>query len=568
MRFDRAPQPLGFARRWVVETVDTVAWCPGDRELVVAGGGSIRWVSAVHGRVVGDVEVPGVPEGVDCRADGTALTVVDGTAVLVGRDRKLARSPAGVTGARFADDGSVRYLDAKGYTKWDGTTVEHLADVALPAFVVEHGGLVSVHDKALWLTPATGAPKKLERWREEGDDDYATSIGELKTPALTDDGVLVGLADGSALAWPGKKKLVISGSLGAMSAYASTKWFVFTMGDELWTQHRPDLAYAHIQGACGRGPVDRDWATPLPAAISHDGKQLVLSCGDVLGLRVYDLASLSVVAGRNPLPLAAAAWSGDRLATRDIQGHLQLWRDGVLERTIDTGYDDGRMLWWWGDDIASEGGMAADETTRWSSKTGKRGKPTKLAPVMSVTAQDFTLHASWVPDGFVIQRGDKLEQLDYHGHKDVQDLAVTPDGTRAIALRKYRGKMISSPEGLDPDLVVLDLKQKSSRILPIIADAVAASDANLAVAVAHQLSHLVDDKLVPVAKTAAYIDALAYSPDGRVLAVGGRDGTIAIYAGADLVAMLRGHTLGIRRLIWHGSQLLSIADDQTLIWSF
>lgn len=567
MRFDQPPKPLGFGKRWVVDAVDSLAWCPGDKELVVAGGGTIRWVSAVHGRVLAEVELTGVPDNVACRADGTVLTIVEGVATLVGRDKKILRSPAGVTDARFADDGSVRFLDANGYEKWDGTTVEHLSAATTPAFVVEHGGLVTVHDKAMWLT-IDGKTKKLGRWRDENDDWVSGATGGLGMATLTDDGVVVGTGDMGAMAWSGGKPNVISGSLGAEMVYASKKWFVFTMGDQIWTQRRPDLAYAHIDSRCGE-TIDRPGATRDPAgAISTSGTQLAVACGDVLGIRVIDLASLTFVAGRNPLPIASAMWSSDRLATRDMQGTLQIWRDAKLERTIDSGYPSGDVVWWSGDDIASATGMGADERARWSTKTGKRGKPPKIVPLLSAAGTDFTLHVSWVPDGLYVQRGDKLDQIAYSGHKDPRDLAVSPDGKRAIMLRAYHGKMVSSPEGLEPDVVVIDVVAKTSRILPILTDAVAISDDHIAVGIAQQVSFLVDDKLVSAFTTASTIESLAYSPDNRVLAVGGQDGSIAIYAGTELVTMLKGHTLGVRHLQWHGNQLLSIADDQTLIWTF
>jgi WD40 repeat protein len=145
-------------------------------------------------------------------------------------------------------------------------------------------------------------------------------------------------------------------------------------------------------------------------------------------------------------------------------------------------------------------------------------------------------------------------------------MALRPDGTFGLAVRRFDAHMISSPEGLEPDLVVLDIAAMTTRILPLPADAVALSDTEAAVATDRRLAHLVDDKLVTFATAAAPITALAYSPNGAALAAGGSDGSITIYRGAEIVTTLRGHTSPIRRLDWTSQGLLSIADDQALEW--
>ena len=116
--------------------------------------------------------------------------------------------------------------------------------------------------------------------------------------------------------------------------------------------------------------------------------------------------------------------------------------------------------------------------------------------------------------------------------------------------------------------LALDLVAPSSRVLAIPATAIALSDTTTAVANKREVSQLVNDKPVKLATAGADVTALAYSPDGRVLAVGLSTGAIEIYAGADLVTTLRGHSSAIQILDWSAPQLVSGALDQTLVWSF
>ncbi len=181
---------------------------------------------------------------------------------------------------------------------------------------------------------------------------------------------------------------------------------------------------------------------------------------------------------------------------------------------------------------------------RWSPATGERGKSIDFAVITAAPANQATLLATWYPDGFAILRGDTREAIAYAGHKSIAALAVSPDAGRGVALRRWTGRMISSPEGLEPDLVVLDLQAKTSKVLPIAVDAVAVANADTAVAQGTTLAHLVDDQLVAFATAAAPVTSLAYSGDGRVLAVGGGDGSIAIYAGAQRIATRSGARRG------------------------
>jgi WD40 repeat protein len=119
-----------------------------------------------------------------------------------------------------------------------------------------------------------------------------------------------------------------------------------------------------------------------------------------------------------------------------------------------------------------------------------------------------------------------------------------------------------------PDLVILDLEIPASRIVPIEADEIAVSDAHTTIARKRELSHLVGDRLVRLATAGDDVTALAYSPDGRVLAVGLANGTIEMFSGGDRVATLTGHDSSVRMLQWEGPEMLSLANDQTLRWSF
>ena len=563
IRFDR-PEPLGLGRRWIADGIDAIAFCPGDAELVVAGHDAVRWISATHGGIVREVAVPGAST-IDCRADGAVVAVADDAAVLVTHDGAIARTPPAlhVIAARFAIDGSVRVLSEHGYERWTGDASEHLHDVPAQAFLVPGGALAYVRDHALWLR-AGATDARIDGWRDGPDDQRAGILARDVT--LASDGTVAAVGDyDGAIAWEHRHRVtVVPADVGATGVLANARWFVaLDVGHTLWTMRRSDHTYDHLNQPCG-SRIDE--AASIPMALSHDGKWIALGCGSVVGIRILDVTTLHVVTGRDPQPLVAATWSGDRLATRDEDGRIEVWRDRKIVKRIPTGYD-GRALWWWGDDLAGEFGMAAAEMARWSSTTGKRSKPFERGVVRAVQTPDVTLLATWGPDGFAVQRGDVFQQLDYAGHKTVQELSISPGGTRGLAVRRFSPNTISSPEGLQPDLVVLDLVARTTKIVQVDADAVAASDTELAVAHGRSIGHLVGDQLVPFVTAAAPVIALAYSLDGRVLAAGCTDGTIAIYAGAQLVTTLAAHTQPVRRVVWNATQLVSIADDQTLVWT-
>ncbi len=564
MRFDRPARPLGLGTRYEIEGVTVMAYCPGDQMIVAIGKDKVFWMGADHGRVVREVDVPGTSTSttIDCRADGAVLLVADGAAVLIERDgapKKSAADPA-VTHARFSADGSMRVLRGARYGKWSGGDIEDLSDTGTPAWVIENGALLHVHDKFLWLK-RDGKETKVSPYSEDNFDPTKQSVSDLSNPMLASDGTLAAMVSGmlkpDSVAWVGGKRVLISGSMGSWHVFATPKWLGFTNYNSVWTMSRPALQHAHRDYACP--PTVEDTGDQLPdhhVAPSRDGTRLAIDCGDVNGIRILSLATLGTIAGRSPLPLVAMASHGDLLATRDHEGLVQVWRDGKLQTAFDPGFQ-GNTLFWVGDDVVVE---EMKGQWRWSATTGKRGKQVAQSIGLTARANELVLHTTFEPEGFAIQRGETFTLIPHKNDKSFLHISVSPDGKRGLALRESDNR--------GNDLVVVDLVAASTRVASIPAEAIAMSATETVIARKRELARLVDDKPVALATASNDITALAYSPDGRALAAGLADGKIEIYAGAARVATLAGHHRRIRTLLWDTAELVSSGDDQTMLWSF
>jgi WD40 repeat protein len=564
MQFDRPGKPLGLGTRYEIEGVHVMTYCPGDQTIVAVGKDKVFWVGADHGRAVRELDVAGASgaSSVDCRADGAVVLVTEGAAVLIERDGAPKRSEADpeVTHARFAADGSVRVLRGTKYGKWSGDAIEDLFDTGTPAWVVEGGALLHVHDKFLWLK-RDGKETRIDAYSDDSYGPGSKGVAELSNPMLVSDGTLAAMVAGmlkpDSVAWVRGKRVLISGSMGSWHVFATPKWLGFTNSNSVWTMSRPGLQYAHRDYACPSQDLDEgDQLPDIHVAPSHDGTRLAIDCGDVNGIRILSLATLDTIAGRSPQPLVALASHGDQLATRDHEGLVQIWRDGKLQTSIDPGYQ-GSTLFWLGGDIVVEDMKGQ---WRWSVATGKRGKQVAQSIGVTARAKELALHTTFEPEGFAIQRGEAFTLVPFANDKSIARIAISPDGKRGLALRESDNR--------GNDLVVIDPSAFSTRLLSIPADAIAVSDTETVISRKRDLARLVDDKPVALATAQNDITALAYSPDGRALAVGRVDGKIEIYAGATRVTTLVGHRRKIRVLLWDTPELVSSADDQTLIWTF
>jgi len=571
MRFDQPPKPLGLGTRYVVPDLEDLAFCPGDRELVTIGGGKVRWVSAEHGRILREVAVPPSDHSddatmfvqgaaIECRADGAAITVARGDAVLIPHDgAPLRTTGATVLAARFAPDGSVRTLEAGSYGKWTGQgAIERLAVPGTFARLVERGALLHVHDGAFWVRRDG---KETRVARAKTDFGGAPGIRELAQVSVAADDAVAGVEvdDGQTFAWIKGKRVVLADSVMGTPVYANTRWFVVNYKGQLWTFDRPALKSRQLAHPCGPRNEELD-SFAGAIALSHDHDKLAVACGPVIGIRILRISTLGVVAGRDPLPIFAAQWNGDRLATRDSTGMLEIWKAGELLTTQRFDFPS-RTLSWWGEDLIAD--SYADGVIRFSLAT-KKGKPVPYDITASARARDLALHVVIAPTGIVVQRGDTFNRLPYDDKKSLATVAVSPDGKRGLVLRRNE---TPDPADRQPDLAVVDLTAPSVRVVGAPANAIAVSDEHLTIANGRELAYIVGDHVQTVATSTVAVTALAYSPDGRVLAVGGEDGSIAFYAGGDLIARRPAHAVAVEQLVW-GSELISIARDQTLRWSF
>ncbi len=139
----------------------------------------------------------------------------------------------------------------------------------------------------------------------------------------------------------GKRRTLWGGDFAGPTLVGATAFVTQNLAG-MNSARRDDLHRRLFEHPCGRRIELR---AEVAMAMSHDGTRVALACNGASGIRVLDSETLWVVAGRDPRPLVALAWSGDRLATRDDDGDVEIWgRDGKVSKTIGTGFD-GDDLW-------------------------------------------------------------------------------------------------------------------------------------------------------------------------------------------------------------------------------
>ena len=546
---------LGFdPTAWRVDGARSIAFCP--HELVVVDDhDGVHRVDLGTGHERAALQVKGAAAGrlVECRADGSALVVAAGRAVLIGPEGAARSSPIEVIDARFADEG-VRLLTADALMVWDGTRAPAEIGKVAPAAL---------------STLVTGGAYL------HGDDPHATlerpgkpplALGEfaagLEGVTAAPDGTLVGLVDRRmhAIAFGIERDVAKRTQIweqigmGLQEVRISNRWIaVLATPRDLILRARPSLVTTRITTPC---------AGELALAIAVSEDRVAVGCEH--GLRVFELPSRTLIA-RADAPHVALAWSGDgaRLASREDQGRIDIWEGARHISTIDA--EAGALLWWRGGDLV---GIGLDKLVRrlvvWKHGvppvTAERTELTIDAAAATPRGDTALLAARWERPN---QRAIPMLALDVRGaitalpiptpeESSVVALAISPDGKRGVAIRDV---------GDVPSLLLVDIANHRVTPSDVRADAIAIGNTQIAVAQGFKVLELDGPVLAEMISPVVH---LAYTVDGKHLAVATRDGRVEIVGGARWL----GDGSEIAAITWSpdGAQLAIATQTATYLW--
>ena len=563
LHIDPSPTRLGGPPSWGTATdVEAIRFCPGDRELVALDdSGVVRRYRVADGLQL--AATPGlgnerlrVGAGIDCRADGTALTLDHaGSPVLIDPAGAVTRppSPIAADNARFAADGSVWAVTEDGVTAWNGASITRVITSGEHALYNGIGGNGVYVER---IFQAGAARDGLWMVRDGVRIKLPGTIGDMTIVEAAPDG---GLAIGgdmamTAFGWipKGKKRILLLDQSGTHidGVAVTNKWFaVADAGGTVWTADRPKMTWGHIEKPCGEYPN-----AFAAMAIANDDHRIAVACYGV-GIRIFDIDTNRLLT--KDLPNSAAdrvRWSpsGDWLATSSgDRGPIRLWRGTTLVRRIDS---DARP--WW----ISDTELLGNDGTRWKVPSGEATEPPTRAYFNARSPNGVTLNVE--RDGAVMFGTTKL-QLPASKLEWIASTAIDNAGVHAVVRRgQYNGHPTS-------EVIELDVAANKVDSFAMTTTAAAIGDGFIVIAAPDgELALRRHGALTKLGSHGSKVTSLAIWHD--VVAAGGEDGRITLWSAAGTaLGTLTAHTVAVEGLAFtpDGKRLASTAADGTLIWA-
>jgi len=593
VRLDRPPVRLSGSPTWS-NTAQLVAlrYCPGDREVVgVDTRGNVRRFRTSDGAQlgvtnVGESNVVG-PVVIECRADGTALTIGSDGVVLVGPAGALLRPPTPIRteSARFTADGSIAVLTDGSVAPWPGVTIRAVAKPATGGATLVEGGALFEHHYDTGSRTRDGTWLTLPGGKRTALANVPGPWGDGLPSAMAPDGAIVTMTDTAALLWDvkggrrsGASRLVLAPGGYIEAIAASPRWVAVSAPPFLTIKDRSSgkRHELKLEQVCAMG------RPALSLAISTDDTRIAVGCYD--GLRVFDPASgqqLSADGVRSDGSNVAWSLDGARLATL-ADSWLRIWDRAANIATVWVSGWVARPAIWWDPANSVEGNF--DDTSywlgAWSFPGGqwRRLEPRVAANTAAADARGDVFVTGARADRLTIVHGSERRVLALpDGKMESAALVVDAAGTRAALVRcdrrmASRGLRCSEGEDLgECEVIDIDIASGHSTRIDAPNACLAAVDPDGAIVIVGKdgaVSRVARGKTVPTryATLPAAVTALAVSRG--LVAVGTTSSAIAIFDGDHQVGSLATGTFPAAALAFapDGHRLAAIDADGTQIW--
>ena len=548
--------------------VDHVAFSPDSKIVATAAMQEVRLSEARTGRSLGRLRDGRPPPGAPQSELPPGINATDGPHYSY---EAIAFSRDGERLATASDDGRVRLWDVK-TRKPLARLAGHRGKVCDVAFSPDGTTLASagVDGTARIWDPATGVQRRR----------IAGHAGAVRAVAFSPDGETLATAgaDGTARLWDP----AVGRQVGRIAGHGDE------VRDVAFSPDGRTLATAGLDGparlwdAATREPTGRlrGHAKGVSAlAFSPDGKTLG-TVGLDETIRLWDPRPPKQVRLGHSAPVDAVAFSpdGETLASAGARdGMVRLWdartwrqrgrldADGVVALAFSP---DGTML--------ATGG-ASDATVRlWDPTTrterGRLGGHTSGVRAVAFSPDSKTLGAGG--DGGVVHLWDLATR------KDIRDRMMHDDRILALAFSPARKKTVVAGGDQDEDVFAWDAEtgdqvgaiaspESSVRAIAFSPDGKLVASARLDGTTA--LSNTTRPELGLLTGHAGDVNAVAFSPDGRTLVTGGDDATVRLWnpATRTQAGSLTGHDGAVNAVAISpdGRTIASAGDDHAVrIW--